>query len=230
MEIACLAPSNEFDYTAILAEQFAERTGQTIRFEDFPLHNGEIPDNISYDAVIITGSEHHVYERERWVYESQLVLRSAMAEEIPILGICYGHQLLADTLGGTVQKMDEREMGYRDITLTEAGTQSKLFTDLNSSFKAFTSHQDYVTETPDDITLLADNENSIQAFQSDIFPAWGIQFHPEYNQTMAEQLLASKDLTEEQEQAIRATYTQQNITDARNSRTIFKNFLSYSQS
>lgn len=225
MDIACLAPSDEFDYTALLAEQFSERTDATVRFEDFPVHDNEIPEHVSYDAMIVTGSKYHVYTRQRWVQESQMVLRAALADEVPILGICYGHQLLADTLGGTVEKMDEREMGYRQIEKTEAGQDSDLLNRLDDPFMAFTSHQDTVTTRPDDTTVLAENEYGIQALRSEIFPAWGIQFHPEYTEQMAQRLLENKDLEKTERDTIEATFTENRIEQARRSRQIFDSFL-----
>lgn len=225
MDIACLAPSDLFDYTATLAEQFAERTDRSVRFEDFPVHTNEIPEHVSYDGIVVTGSKYHVYDAQQWVNASKLVLRAALADEVPILGICYGHQLLADTLGGTVSTMDEREMGYREIDVTEAGRNSDLMDGLSSPFMAFTSHLDHVSDQPHDTTVLAENDYGIQAFRSEIFPAWGIQFHPEYDLAMAQQLMETKDMDEQVQETIEATLTEENDQQSRESRAVFDAFI-----
>lgn len=225
MDIACLAPADTFDYTAILAEQFAERTDRAVRFEDFSIHTNEIPEHVSYDGLVITGSKYHVYDAQDWVNASKLVLRAALADEVPILGICYGHQLLADTLGGTVRKMDDREMGYREIELTEAGSKSNLLGTLSSPFMAFTSHLDHVSDQPHDTTVLAENEYGIQAFRSEIFPAWGTQFHPEYDLAMAQKLLETKDMSQDRRETIEATLTEENDQRSRKSRAVFDAFI-----
>lgn len=224
MQVACLCPTDTFEYGSIIEEIVRERTGQETDFTAFRPHRDEIPESLDWDAVVVTGSEYHVYDRQRWVEASELFLRFALESETPVLGICYGHQLLADTLGGVVAEMDEREMGYREVAVTDRGWGSGLFEGLDERFRSFSSHLDHVRELPEGAAVLAENEYGIQAFRSERFPAWGIQFHPEYSREMAGELLSNKDMSEDEREAVRATFTDGNVAAAERSRTVFDNF------
>jgi GMP synthase (glutamine-hydrolysing) len=224
MQVACLCPTDTFDYASIIEEIVRERTGEDADFSRFRPHRDEIPESLEWDAVVVTGSEYHVYDRQRWVEASELFLRFALESETPVLGICYGHQLLADTLGGVVAEMDEREMGYREVAVTDRGRASGLFDGLDERFRSFSSHLDHVRELPDEAHVLAENEYGVQAFRSGRFPAWGIQFHPEYSREMADELLSNKDMGEDERKAIRSTFTDDNVAAAERSRRVFDAF------
>lgn len=225
MRVACLCPTEFFDYSSIVEDIVQDRTGQDVEFVRFKPHDGDVPGSLDWDAVVVTGSEYHVYDRQPWVEESQVFLRSVLAADVPVLGICYGHQLLADALGGTVTDMDEREMGYREVRLTEAGRESPLFEGMDERFVSFCSHLDHVAEAPDTTTVLAENEYGTHAFRSELFPAWGIQFHPEYSREMAEELLEEKEMSREEVESVRLTFTDENVAAARSSRMVFDRFL-----
>ncbi|MDY6778226.1 MAG: type 1 glutamine amidotransferase, partial [Candidatus Nanohaloarchaea archaeon] len=190
-------------------------------FDAYRPHRGEIPDDVACDAVVVTGSEFHVYDDREWLSSLSFYVRSALKHEIPVLGICFGHQVLADTLGGTVERREEREMGFREIECVE---DSPLLEGVPDRFVSFTSHQDHVESLPDESELLARNDAGIQAFRSRIFPAYGIQFHPEYDLDMASTLLERKDLDDDQEQEIRSTLTEENMEAALGSRRVLDNF------
>lgn len=224
MQVACLCPTDTFEYGSIIEDIVRERTGEDVEFVPFRPHRDEIPESLDWDAVVVTGSEYHVYDRQRWVEASELFLRFALESDIPALGICYGHQLLADTLGGVVAEMEEREMGYREVTVTDRGRASGLFGGLGERFRSFSSHLDHVRELPEEAYVLAENEYGVQAFRSGRFPAWGIQFHPEYSREMAEELLSNKDMSEDEREAVRSTFTEGNVAAAERSRAIFDTF------
>ena len=78
----------------------------------------ELPTSYEFDAVVVTGSRASVYEEEPWIADARDWVAGALDCGLPALGICWGHQLLADVLGGTVEPMGEYELGYRTVRHT----------------------------------------------------------------------------------------------------------------
>lgn len=133
-----------------------------------------------YTSVLMTGSPLSVTQPEPWMGPAADFMLEAAARGVPVLGVCFGHQLLARAHGGTVAASSKgREIGTVDIQLTAAGREDPLFEGLPERFKVQTTHGDFVTEVPRGATLLAGNAHTTtQAF------AFGpnvrsVQFHPE---------------------------------------------------
>src|SRR3954466_1636021 len=96
---------------------------------------------------------------------------------IPVMGICYGMQLLASSLGGKVEGAEVGEFGRSQLTIKEPGT---LFAGLPAEQSCWMSHRDTVFEAPPDFTALASSTASpVAAFESNARGIYGIQFHPE---------------------------------------------------
>lgn len=137
-------------------------------------------------AIIIGGSPYSVYE-EHLVKELELlkkVLCNAMEREIPILGICFGHQVLSYLLGGEVRRdMDRREKGFAEIHRHEEGNDDPLFSKLPTTFVSRVNHSDHVMSLPENTIHICYNDTSfIQAFRHTEKPVWGVQFHPEMSE------------------------------------------------
>ncbi len=96
---------------------------------------------------------------------------------VPILGICYGMQLLMHTLGGAVEPSEEREYGHAILTVSEAS--HPLFGDLPASLSVWASHGDKVTRLPEGFRSLAQSDNAPFAVAADDRGRIGILFHPE---------------------------------------------------
>ena len=100
---------------------------------------------------------------------------------IPILGICYGMQTLAEQMGGQVISADQKEFGYAELKINN---ESVLFSDLQKSLNVWMSHGDQVQDLPDDFELLASTETApIAAMQHNSKPIYALQFHPEVTHT-----------------------------------------------
>ena len=145
-------------------------------------HGEALPRREGFAGVLVTGSAAMVTERHAWSERSADWLREAAHAGLPLLGICYGHQLLADALGGDVgDNPAGREMGTVQLELTPAAASDPLFAGLPARFAAQATHLQSVLRAPDGATVLAGSAlDPIHAFRwGDA--AWGLQFHPEFS-------------------------------------------------
>ena len=147
------------------------------------LDGGEpIPSLAGYDALWVMGGPMDVWEEERypWLVDEKAVIREAVsARGMPFLGICLGHQLLADALGGTVASMISPEVGILDVELTPAGRSDPLLAGLPQGFKCLQWHDAEVVEPPPDATVLAGSSRcAVQALRVGE-NAYGLQYHVE---------------------------------------------------
>ena len=142
---------------------------------------GEAPgDPRDYSAVLVTGSGAMVNDPDPWIAGAAAWLRRACSAGVPILGVCFGHQLLAHALGGTVAPMPSGpEYGTFELRRTAAGARDPLFAALPDQFPAQAAHFQAVLAPPDGSVVLAEGASGIQALR--FGPrAWGVQFHPEF--------------------------------------------------
>lgn len=175
---------------------------------------------LPYDGAVISGSQTSAYDDLDWIHELMSWARSTHQANVPMLGICWGHQFLAQTFGGRVVDMGDHEIGYR--TVKRCG-EDPLFAGVPDSFTAFETHSDRVAELPSGAVELARNEYGIQAFR--LGSSYGVQFHPEYDRETAEWLVGNKELSPERLADIEATFTEQNVSEAEIAKAVFDNFL-----
>lgn len=133
-------------------------------------------------GAIITGSHAMVTDKAPWSEALAAWLRVAVASQVPVLGICYGHQLLAHALGGEVDYHPVGlEIGTVKVNLNENAANDLLFGDMPATFTAQAVHRQSVRKLPPGSTLLGGNDfEGHHAFRIGKC-AWGIQFHPEFN-------------------------------------------------
>lgn len=134
-----------------------------------------LPDPSELSGVVVTGSPASVTERSAWILEAEAYLRSVVRTRRPILGICFGHQLLATALGGEVAKNPQgREIGSVDVDVTHPHRWLGF-----SRGRANATHVDSVVRLPRGARSLARTEREPHAaieFAEDVL---GVQFHPE---------------------------------------------------
>lgn len=143
--------------------------------------NGRLPQPETISGAIITGSSAMVTDLEPWSLTLMSWITSAMTKEIPILGICYGHQLLAQALGGEVKdRTNGVEIGTIDVHRTPDSANDILFEGIPEEFAAQAIHWQSVSRLPEKATLLAwSKSDPYQSFRVGRC-AWGVQFHPEF--------------------------------------------------
>ncbi len=135
-------------------------------------------------GVVITGSHAMVTDHEPWSERTAAWLCKAVEQHTPVLGICYGHQLLAYALGGEVGNNPRgNETGTVDVHLNQAGFADRLLGGLANPLRMQVSHQQTVLKLPTGARRLAwSDRDEHQAFSVGD-NVWGVQFHPEFNVT-----------------------------------------------
>ncbi len=189
---------------------------------EFHLPEGEIPETFEYDGVVVTGSRASVYWDEPWIGPTKAWVAEAIDRGIPHLGVCWGHQLLADVLGGTVDDMGDYEVGYSEIEQLE---DTWLFDGIDERFTAYTSHSDAVVELPPGARALAANQYSNHGYACG--RVFGVQFHPEFDQRTMTKLLNNKDLEPAYREHLLEQVTAENHAKARPASLVFENFTDY---
>ncbi|MEO9079881.1 MAG: glutamine amidotransferase [Rhodanobacter sp.] len=133
-------------------------------------------------GAMITGSAAMVTERAAWAENTAGWIRDAMDIELPLFGVCYGHQLMAHALGGRVDYLSGgREIGTQSIHLTPAAASDTLTHNLPASFRAQTTHEQSVLECPPNATVLAGSARDPNHLLRYGPNAVSVQFHPEFN-------------------------------------------------
>lgn len=141
----------------------------------------ELPEPDTFSGVVIAGSHAMVTQNLDWSLRVEAWLAPVVTAGVPVLGICYGHQLLAKAMGGKVDfHPDGLEIGTEPISLTAEALSDPLLQGLPPVFKAHTCHSQTVLTLPPGAVHLAKNTHDPHhAFRLG-HAAWGVQFHPEY--------------------------------------------------
>jgi GMP synthase-like glutamine amidotransferase len=141
-----------------------------------------IPDLESYDLMMVMGGPQDVWQEERnpWLVAEKAAIRHfVLTLARPFFGICLGHQLLAEAVGGTVAPAVQPEVGVWPVTKTSAGDADPLLADTTSPLQVLQWHGAEVTSLPAAARILASSPAcAVQAFRVGDH-AWGLQFHVE---------------------------------------------------
>jgi GMP synthase (glutamine-hydrolysing) len=141
-----------------------------------------LPSPAWHAGAIVTGSPAMVSERHAWSERTAAWLRGAIEAGLPVLGVCYGHQLLAHALGGRVDyHPDGRELGTVDIERLDEAAGDALLGSAPSRFRAHASHRQSVLELPPGAVSLARSAHDPHHAVRYAAHVWGLQFHPEFS-------------------------------------------------
>ncbi|NKB32240.1 MAG: glutamine amidotransferase [Pseudomonadales bacterium] len=198
-QILIIKTGNTIDSLLATGEDFedwfvAESGIEAKHFRVKSLHLNEPLDDLkTLSGIIITGSPAYVTDEEAWNFIGADYIRDAHELNIPILGVCYGHQLIAWAFGGEVGFHPAgREIGTVAISLTEAAQEDPLFAELPQQFDVQVSHQQSVTGLPvNAVRLAANNFEPNQAFRLGA-TTWGIQFHPEFSADVVKKYIVAR--------------------------------------
>ncbi len=179
--------SEKNSHEKIIILDFGSQYTQLIarRVRDAGVYCEIIPYNATLDeilkhrprGIILSGSPSSVYEEKA----PRPVAGLLQGIDCPLLGICYGLQVLAADLGGEVKPSANREYGYARLRITDSS--SLLFAGLPSEMDVWMSHGDQVTSVPEGFRITALTDGALNAFESLSKRIYGLQFHPEVAHT-----------------------------------------------
>lgn len=177
------APDDLIDSSGDYDQMFCDLlAGHGFEFQTWAVVDGAFPDGPdAADGWIITGSKHGAYEDHDWIPPLEELIRKIDAAKRPMAGICFGHQIIAQALGGKVAKFDGGwAVGH--VTYEQDGQPVTL--------NAW--HQDQVVTRPKSARVLAGNdfcENGILAYGDHI---WTVQPHPEFSNSFVQGLIEKR--------------------------------------
>lgn len=179
--------SGEKKHETVIVLDFGSQYTQLIarRVREAGVYCEILPYNVSLEeilkkspkGVILSGSPASVYDQDAPKPHSALLVNLSC----PLLGICYGLQVVATELGGTVQPAPSREYGYARLRITEKS--SPLFASLPEELDVWMSHGDHLTAPPPGFRITAETDEALNAFEDLSKRIFGLQFHPEVAHT-----------------------------------------------
>ena len=157
-----------------------------------------IPPDYNYKGIVITGSHSMVTDIEPRDSKICNWLLNAQRSGVPMLGICYGHQLLSNLVGGIVTyNTTGTVIGSENTYLTQAGQQDKLLGELPPVFEVYKANQQSVSKLPKSAEILATNESGMIDAVRFNNSTWGVQFHPEFDKNITKAYQQSQELVNE---------------------------------
>lgn len=175
--------------------------------EVFPVIDGQYPESIDdFDAYLITGSQHDAFADDDWIVRLRAFCKAVFEAEKPIIGICFGHQLLAHALGGAAGRAD-RGWGLGVMTYDfdeQARANLPAFVDQPEPVSLLISHRDQVLALPPGAETLLTNDFCRYAAYHIPGRVLCFQGHPEFTKDYQQALLGYRegDITAEQMQTV----------------------------
>jgi len=170
------------DFGSQFTQLIARRVRELGVFSEIVSHKKIKITQISKDntaGIILSGGPLNVYENEKFKFDKKILKLG-----VPILGICFGHQILSKLLGGKVKKSKHREFGLATISKVSNSILTKNFFNKNNRSDVWMSHADQVSKMPKNFKIIASTKNSKLTIIENIKENfYGVQFHPEVTHT-----------------------------------------------
>ncbi|MDA7769914.1 glutamine-hydrolyzing GMP synthase [Candidatus Pelagibacter sp.] len=145
--------------------------------------NNVIKENIG--GIILSGGPLNVYQNDKFTFDKKILKLG-----LPILGICFGHQILSKELGGRVKKSKHREFGLATISKVSNSILTKNFFNKKNISNVWMSHADQVSKMPKNFKVVASTKNSkLTIIENSKDNFYGVQFHPEVTHTKKGKIL-----------------------------------------
>lgn len=184
--------SEDFPRYPRMFEALLSAADAGLRFETVSLVEGEaLPDAAACEGVLITGSPAGVYDATPWMEPLRRFVRAAFAVETPMVGVCFGHQIIADAMGGDVRKSEKGwGVGRHTYQLLQ---HRPWMAGAGASVSLAVSHQDQVITPPEEAVTLARSahtEHAMLAYAQ--APVMSLQGHPEFEDDFVAALYAAR--------------------------------------
>ena len=170
------------DFGSQFTQLIARRVRELGIFSEIISHkktrNTNVDENVK--GIILSGGPLNVYEIKKYSFDKKIINNG-----VPVLGICFGHQILSKLNGGKVKQSKHREFGLANIIKKKESLLTKNFFNNQKLTKVWMSHADQVTKLPNNFNVIASSQNSkfaIIANKQKNF--YGVQFHPEVTHTV----------------------------------------------
>jgi GMP synthase-like glutamine amidotransferase len=181
-------PGNLGEQFGDYPSMFEQMLGSGFQIESFDVQRGELPEPGAHRAYLITGSPAGVYDPLPWIEPLMQFIRSANGAKM--VGICFGHQVMAEALGGHVEKS---ERGWGAGLHRYTVVRSEPWIDTAGTIAIPASHQDQVIVQPPNADVVAASDfTPLAALVWTDRPAISFQFHPEFSPAFAKALIEKR--------------------------------------
>ncbi|MEK9746809.1 MAG: glutamine-hydrolyzing GMP synthase [Pelagibacteraceae bacterium] len=169
------------DFGSQFTQLIARRTRELGVFSEIISHKkisiSQIDSTVK--GIILSGGPLNVYESNKYSFDKRILFKN-----VPVLGICFGHQILSKVMGGRVKQSKHREFGLANIYKKNDSQIIQNFFKNKKSAKVWMSHADQVSKLPKNFKVVASSQNSSFAIvENKIQKFYGVQFHPEVTHT-----------------------------------------------
>ena len=198
------------DFGSQTTQLIGRRVRELDTFCEILPYNKYPEDDSDVIGVILSGSPYSVHDKEAF----QCNLKTFVGK-VPVLGICYGAQYIANTNGGKVERAETREYGRAHLKSVD--TTNPLFANFETNSQVWMSHGDTITQIPEDCYTIASTEDvQFAAYASKTYPLWAVQFHPEVFHSLQGKLLLKNfviDICGSKQQWSAASYVETTVAE-----------------